>query len=76
METTGKLAAFASERGNSLTEIALMWVLSQKQIASVVIGASSPEQIRENIGALSIAPFTAEELQIIDEITGRTKRGI
>lgn len=76
METTGKLAAFASQRGNSLAQIALMWVLSQKQIASVVIGARSPEQIRENIGALSIAPFTAEELQIIDEIIGRAKRGI
>jgi L-glyceraldehyde 3-phosphate reductase len=46
--------------------MALAWVLRDPRMTSVVIGASSPEQIRENVKALANLSFTAEELQAID----------
>jgi L-glyceraldehyde 3-phosphate reductase len=46
--------------------MALAWCLRRKEITSVLIGASSPEQIVENVGALHNLSFTEEELAAID----------
>jgi L-glyceraldehyde 3-phosphate reductase len=42
--------------------------LSREEVTSVLIGASKPSQIMDNLGAMRSAPFTAEELLAIDEI--------
>ena len=60
------LRAFAKERGQTLSELALSWVLKDKAVSSVIIGASSSAQILENI---KINPsFTEEELERIEKI--------
>lgn len=58
----------AKERGQSLAQMALAWVLRIPEITSVLIGASSPEQIRENLGALNNLSFSFEEYARIDHI--------
>ena len=57
----------AKERGQSLTQLALQWVLRDKVVTSALIGASRPEQITENIAVLSFPALTQEELAHIDE---------
>lgn len=61
------LNALAKERGQTLAEMALSWVLRKSSVSSVIIGASSSAQIRENL-TLNTS-FTAEELARIDEIS-------
>jgi L-glyceraldehyde 3-phosphate reductase len=56
----------ARARGQSLAQMALAWVLRDPRVTSTLIGASSPDQIRENIAALQNLRFTAEELAAID----------
>jgi len=63
-----RLDAIAKTRGQTLAQMALSWVYSKKGITSVLIGASSPEQIAENLKMTSNVYFTAEELKEIDEI--------
>ncbi len=63
------LNALASERGQTLAEMALAWVYSHKGVTSVLIGASRPSQILDNIGMLKNTAFTDEELRLIDEIS-------
>lgn len=63
-----KLHEVASDRGQSLAEMALSWVLRDKIVASVLIGASKPEQIVENIRAAENTTFDADELKRIDDI--------
>ncbi|MEU6057273.1 L-glyceraldehyde 3-phosphate reductase [Streptomyces sp. NPDC047097] len=60
------LAAIAERRGQSLNQLALNWVLRDERMTSALIGASSVRQLEENLGALSAAPLTAEELAEID----------
>lgn len=62
------LNELAKERGQSLAQMALSWVLKDGVVTSVLIGASKPEQIVDNIKALDCVEFTAEELKKIDEI--------
>lgn len=59
----------AAERGQSLAEMALAWVLKDSIVTSVLIGASKPSQIIENIKSLKNTHFTEEELKKIDEIS-------
>ncbi len=56
----------AWERGQSLAQMALAWVLKDSPITSVLIGASRPQQILDNLESVSSAPFTQEELDVID----------
>lgn len=58
----------ALERGQTLAEMALAWVLKDGMVTSVLIGASKPEQILDNIKALNNTHFTTEELAKIDSI--------
>ncbi|AEV30996.1 putative oxidoreductase, aryl-alcohol dehydrogenase like protein [Sphaerochaeta pleomorpha str. Grapes] len=60
------LNEIAKKRGQSLAQMALAWVLRRKEITTVLIGASSPAQIQENVGALDNLTFTDDELKEID----------
>jgi len=60
------LDGVASDRGQTLAQMALQWVLRDGVVASALIGASRPEQIDENVRALEGAAFTNEEIGIID----------
>jgi L-glyceraldehyde 3-phosphate reductase len=57
----------AQERGQSLAQMALAWALRDRRVTSVLIGASSVDQLEQNIGALDKVDFTDEELAAIDE---------
>ncbi len=64
---TQALSAIAARRGQTLAQLALQWVLRDEAVTSALIGASRPEQITENIAALSFPALTQEELAAIDE---------
>ena len=67
LEKVRKLNEIARQRGQSLTQMALAWILRDGKVTSVLIGASRPEQILENIKALDNINFSKEEL---DKISG------
>ncbi len=58
----------ASSRGQTLSQLALSWVLNNKAVATVLIGASRPEQIVENAACINRLDFTSEELNAIEEV--------
>lgn len=62
------LNTLAAERGQTLAEMALSWVLKDDAVTSVLIGASKPEQILDNIKIIGHTSFSKEELQKIDSI--------
>ena len=68
VKKTTKLNKIAKERGQTLAQMALSWVYSHEGITSVLIGASKPEQIIENLKMTESAPFTEEELCAIDSV--------
>ena len=61
-----RLRDIARRRGQSLAQMAYAWVLRDPRVTTTLIGASSPEQIRENVGALANLDFSADELAEID----------
>jgi L-glyceraldehyde 3-phosphate reductase len=61
------LNRIAEARGQTLAQMALAWVLRDPRVTSALIGASSPEQVRENVAALDKLTFTAQELAEIDQ---------
>lgn len=63
------LQEIAMERGQSLAQMALSWILRDGEVTSVLIGASRPEQIRENAKIVERTDFTVEELERIDRIS-------
>ena len=63
-----KLNEIAKDRGQTLAQMALSWVYSKEGVTSVLIGASKPSQILENLGMIENTSFTEEELKKIDEI--------
>ena len=63
-----KLNDLARQRGQSLAEMALAWLLRDPAVTSVLIGASKPEQILDNLKAVQSADFSQEELEMIDRI--------
>ena len=71
---TAALNEMAKERGQSLAQMALAWILKDDEVCSVLIGASKPSQIGENIKALENTSFSQEELDKIDAICGRKKK--
>ena len=64
----------AAERGQTLAQMALAWVLRDIRISSALIGASCVEQIEQNVAALANLSFTAEELAGIDAILSQPGR--
>lgn len=63
-----ELAELARARGQSLAQMALAWVLGQRSITSVLIGASTVQQIEDNVNVLQNLQFSERELQDIDAI--------
>lgn len=63
-----KLSIIASERNQSLAEMALSWLLKDEYVCSVLIGASSVEQLHTNLKAIEHTTFSEEEMNLIDSI--------
>ena len=63
-----KLNALALERGQSLAQMSLSWLLSKDIVTSVIAGASSSAQLKDSLKALDNLYFTTDELKRIDEI--------
>jgi L-glyceraldehyde 3-phosphate reductase len=61
------LNEIAAQRGQSLAQLALAWVLRDERVTSALIGASSVAQLEQNLAALDAPPFTADELAAIDQ---------
>ncbi len=63
-----QLNNIAAQRGETLAQMALKWVLKDDDVTSVLIGASRPEQILNNLKVMQAAQFSKEELELIDKI--------
>jgi L-glyceraldehyde 3-phosphate reductase len=70
IEKIAKLDAIAKRRGQSLVQLAIVWLLRRPEVCSVLIGASRPEQIEANVAALDHREFTEGELREIDAVLG------
>ncbi len=68
IEKVQHLNTIAQERGQKVSQMAIAWILRQPQVASVLVGASSANQLKENVKALDNLSFTEEELTRIDRI--------
>jgi L-glyceraldehyde 3-phosphate reductase len=71
MEKITGLNNLATGRGQSLAQMALAWLLKDSRVTSVLIGASSVKQLKDNLEALENTDFTTEELDHIDQILNR-----
>lgn len=69
LEKVRALNEIAKDRGQSLAQMALSWILRDGDITSVLIGASRSSQILDNLGVLNASDFTDDERNRIDEIT-------
>jgi aryl-alcohol dehydrogenase-like predicted oxidoreductase len=65
-----KLEAFAKQRGHSLLELAIGWLASQRTVASVIAGATKPEQVEANVAAVGWK-LSAEEMAEVDRLSRR-----
>jgi len=68
IEKVKKLNEIAISRGQSLAQMALAWILKDKRITSVLIGASSVKQLEDNVAMLQNLSFSSEELEAIEKI--------
>jgi aryl-alcohol dehydrogenase-like predicted oxidoreductase len=64
-----RLEGFAAEHGHSLLELAFGWLLGRPAVASVIAGATTPEQVEANVRAAVSWRLTADEMQEIDRLT-------
>ena len=69
LEKVRALSEIAKERNQTLAEMALAWVLRDGIVSSVLVGASKPSQIVDNIKAIENISFTSDELERIDKIS-------
>uniref|UniRef100_UPI0025D6BFCA aldo/keto reductase n=1 Tax=uncultured Eubacterium sp. TaxID=165185 RepID=UPI0025D6BFCA len=69
IEKIKALSTIAEQRGQTLAKMALAWVLKDKAVTSVLIGASKPEQILDNIKSIQNPSFSADELNAIDKLS-------
>jgi L-glyceraldehyde 3-phosphate reductase len=63
-----KLNEIAARRGQTLAQMAIAWILRDKRVTSVLVGASKVEQILDNVAALNNLSFSSDELNTIDKI--------
>ncbi|MDE6311595.1 MAG: aldo/keto reductase [Muribaculaceae bacterium] len=68
VEKLRKLNELAAQRGQSLTQMSLAWLLKDSQVASVIVGCSSVSQLDDSLGCLRNLSFTESELSEIDRI--------
>ena len=71
LEQIGALNSIAAERGQSLAQMSLSWILKDDEVTSVLIGASKASQIRENVKIIGHTAFSEEELKRIEYACGR-----
>jgi aryl-alcohol dehydrogenase-like predicted oxidoreductase len=70
IDAVERLIAFAESRGHTILELAMSWVASRTPVATVIAGATSPDQVRANTAALTAWPLTDDDLREIDSMTG------
>ena len=70
IEQIKKLNDIATKRGETLAQMALKWVVKDDDVTSVLVGASKPQQILENLKVMEGTGFSEEELRMIDEVVG------
>jgi len=70
IEQIKKLNELATKRGETLAQMALKWVVKDDDVTSVLVGASKPQQILENLKVMEGTGFSEEELRMIDEVVG------
>ncbi len=63
MEKVNKFMPIAEELGTNLTKLAIAWCLLNDNVSTVILGASKPEQLKENIESLEVIPLLTEEVQ-------------
>ncbi len=68
LATVGELNRVAARRGQTLAQLALSWVLRDERVTSVVVGASSVQQLEDNVAALQHTAFSADELAAVDAV--------
>lgn len=68
VDRLNRLNSIALKRGQTLSQMALSWVLHNKAVATVLIGASRPEQIKENAACIEHLDFTDAEINEIEEL--------
>ena len=68
IHTIKGLQAIAIQRGQTLAEMALAWLLKDNRVNSVIIGVSSKEQVADNLKALENTTFSEEEIQKINQL--------
>lgn len=66
LERATALNEIAKERGQTLAQMAIQWVLRDDRVTSALVGASSVEQLRANVAALDAPPLTAREIEAIE----------
>ena len=71
MEKIQKLNSIANERGQSLAQMAIAWLLKDIRVTSVLVGASSVDQLKNNLGALDNIDFSNSELENIEHILSK-----
>ena len=64
-----ELNKIAEERGQSLAQMALAWVLKDRRVTSVIVGSSSVEQLKTNMQSIRNTVFSDEEIRLIDQLT-------
>lgn len=74
MEKARQLKAIAASRGQSLAQLAVTWILRQRQVTSVLVGASKVSQIEELCGAIASHDLSAEELDRIEGVLQQNQR--
>jgi aryl-alcohol dehydrogenase-like predicted oxidoreductase len=70
LATVGRLEAFAADHGHTLLELAFSWLAAHAPVASVIAGATRPEQVRANAAAVAWE-LSADDLAEVDHLTGR-----
>ena len=68
LQQVRSLNEIAMQRGQSLAQMAIVWLMKDKRITSVLIGASSVKQLDNNIDSLNNTSFNADELQLIEQV--------
>ena len=63
------LRAYAEQRGHTLLELALGWLATKPYMSSVIAGATSADQVRDNVAATTAWRLTAEEMSEVDALT-------
>ncbi len=74
LEVIKKLNHLAKKRNQTLAEMAIAWLLNKEEVTSVIIGASSTQQIQDNINALHNTSFSTDELTELDILTENTEK--